>query len=112
MNSDMERLNNLDIPKIGGKQGHHRGHPGIPDQDRHRQSMPHQPQRSEEKAVRMPESSRIPPTQPQVSRNFNEVPSREVSASQPQKIPQESPCLLYTSPSPRDLSTSRMPSSA
>ena len=24
----------------------------------------------------------------------------------------ESPCLLYTSPSPRDLSTSRMPSSA
>ena len=26
--------------------------------------------------------------------------------------PQHSPCLLYTSPSPRDLSTSRMPSSA
>ena len=25
---------------------------------------------------------------------------------------QEGPCLLYTSPSPRDLSTSRMPSSA
>ena len=25
---------------------------------------------------------------------------------------QSSPCLLYTSPSPRDLSTSRMPSSA
>ena len=24
----------------------------------------------------------------------------------------DSPCLLYTSPSPRDLSTSRMPSSA
>ena len=24
----------------------------------------------------------------------------------------ENPCLLYTSPSPRDLSTSRMPSSA
>ena len=27
-------------------------------------------------------------------------------------IEKESPCLLYTSPSPRDLSTSRMPSSA
>ena len=27
-------------------------------------------------------------------------------------IPQPKPCLLYTSPSPRDLSTSRMPSSA
>ena len=26
--------------------------------------------------------------------------------------PLETPCLLYTSPSPRDLSTSRMPSSA
>ena len=26
--------------------------------------------------------------------------------------PLERPCLLYTSPSPRDLSTSRMPSSA
>ena len=25
---------------------------------------------------------------------------------------EDSPCLLYTSPSPRDLSTSRMPSSA
>ena len=28
------------------------------------------------------------------------------------KIPHFLPCLLYTSPSPRDLSTSRMPSSA
>ena len=28
------------------------------------------------------------------------------------KTPQPAPCLLYTSPSPRDLSTSRMPSSA
>ena len=28
------------------------------------------------------------------------------------KIVQEKDCLLYTSPSPRDLSTSRMPSSA
>ena len=26
--------------------------------------------------------------------------------------PSSKPCLLYTSPSPRDLSTSRMPSSA
>ena len=26
--------------------------------------------------------------------------------------PADKPCLLYTSPSPRDLSTSRMPSSA
>ena len=28
------------------------------------------------------------------------------------KVPNMKPCLLYTSPSPRDLSTSRMPSSA
>ena len=28
------------------------------------------------------------------------------------KRPKNNPCLLYTSPSPRDLSTSRMPSSA
>ena len=28
------------------------------------------------------------------------------------KVPLNKPCLLYTSPSPRDLSTSRMPSSA
>ena len=27
-------------------------------------------------------------------------------------VPEWQPCLLYTSPSPRDLSTSRMPSSA
>ncbi len=34
--------------------------------------------------------------------------------SEGEKIPQKNirPCLLYTSPSPRDLSTSRMPSSA
>ena len=31
---------------------------------------------------------------------------------QKRKIVQEITCLLYTSPSPRDLSTSRMPSSA
>ena len=30
----------------------------------------------------------------------------------PLKITDETSCLLYTSPSPRDLSTSRMPSSA
>ena len=30
----------------------------------------------------------------------------------PDKAPAGEPCLLYTSPSPRDLSTSRMPSSA
>ena len=29
-----------------------------------------------------------------------------------ERLRQEDPCLLYTSPSPRDLSTSRMPSSA
>ena len=29
-----------------------------------------------------------------------------------QDPPKANPCLLYTSPSPRDLSTSRMPSSA
>ena len=34
----------------------------------------------------------------------------EYEAKQPQLEPK--PCLLYTSPSPRDLSTSRMPSSA
>ena len=33
-------------------------------------------------------------------------------AAQPGKIGQFQVCLLYTSPSPRDLSTSRMPSSA
>ena len=32
--------------------------------------------------------------------------------SRPGVVGQGEPCLLYTSPSPRDLSTSRMPSSA
>ena len=32
--------------------------------------------------------------------------------TQPQQIPQFVPCLLYTSPSPRDATLSRMPSSA
>ena len=46
--------------------------------------------------------------------------THELSLTQPQRLPEETPglanpdapCLLYTSPSPRDLSTSRMPSSA
>ena len=38
---------------------------------------------------------------------FNEDP-----AAQAQAFAQAGCCLLYTSPSPRDLSTSRMPSSA
>ena len=33
-------------------------------------------------------------------------------AGKKKKMTEESNCLLYTSPSPRDLSTSRMPSSA
>ena len=36
----------------------------------------------------------------------------EDKISKKAKIEQLEPCLLYTSPSPRDLSTSRMPSSA
>ena len=32
--------------------------------------------------------------------------------NRPHNLPAIKPCLLYTSPSPRDLSTSRMPSSA
>ena len=35
-----------------------------------------------------------------------------VLASIPEYVDESKPCLLYTSPSPRDLSTSRMPSSA
>ena len=34
------------------------------------------------------------------------------SAVDPQSVPQYNPCLLYTSPSPRDYAASRMPSSA
>ena len=37
---------------------------------------------------------------------------RILKINRPEKIGTESTCLLYTSPSPRDLSTSRMPSSA
>ena len=36
----------------------------------------------------------------------------DVVAVDGQTVGQPTPCLLYTSPSPRDLSTSRMPSSA
>ena len=36
----------------------------------------------------------------------------EYPADSPEKMKEEVSCLLYTSPSPRDLSTSRMPSSA
>jgi len=41
-----------------------------------------------------------------------EYGSSEASAAQFKTLYAYSPCLLYTSPSPRDLSTSRMPSSA
>ena len=38
--------------------------------------------------------------------------NRGISGAELTGIMQEQACLLYTSPSPRDLSTSRMPSSA
>ena len=37
---------------------------------------------------------------------------RTLSAARGHAGNEDDPCLLYTSPSPRDLSTSRMPSSA
>ena len=43
-----------------------------------------------------------------VQKNVEEVVKRQLKAG----IDVISDCLLYTSPSPRDLSTSRMPSSA
>ena len=43
-----------------------------------------------------------------VSERIRQVVSQNASAA----LDQEEYCLLYTSPSPRDLSTSRMPSSA
>ena len=54
-----------------------------------------------------------------VKRN-NKITLDEIDRLNPEKIvistgpctPNEAGCLLYTSPSPRDLSTSRMPSSA
>ena len=36
----------------------------------------------------------------------------KLAAAKALAVRSENPCLLYTSPSPRDLSTSRMPSSA
>ena len=45
--------------------------------------------------------------------NDNEVKNFDVISKLPYgDLDQHSNCLLYTSPSPRDLSTSRMPSSA
>ena len=44
---------------------------------------------------------------------MNDLKNNDFSLDQPPKgISFNIPCLLYTSPSPRDLSTSRMPSSA
>ena len=44
---------------------------------------------------------------------FNiETPVDSVDTQENQVVPEDTACLLYTSPSPRDLSTSRMPSSA
>ena len=41
-----------------------------------------------------------------------DVEGDDVCCQVPEEVFQERGCLLYTSPSPRDLSTSRMPSSA
>ena len=40
------------------------------------------------------------------------IQDRRVDLDYSQRVEAIAPCLLYTSPSPRDLSTSRMPSSA
>ena len=40
------------------------------------------------------------------------LPSKEALRAAQKQVAGVSACLLYTSPSPRDLSTSRMPSSA
>ena len=51
-----------------------------------------------------------------ITPNFESASSVEEVRTQIKKLPSEdiwwNVCLLYTSPSPRDLSTSRMPSSA
>ena len=55
-----------------------------------------------------------------IIRDLNQIPfiktlyscSGHPKTHQPQDTPYVDICLLYTSPSPRDLSTSRMPSSA
>ena len=41
-----------------------------------------------------------------------DVDPKKIEMLQAGQVPIYEPCLLYTSPSPRDLSTSRMPSSA
>ena len=48
----------------------------------------------------------------QVGTSMGEILSRENNDVTLVDIDSEKLCLLYTSPSPRDLSTSRMPSSA
>ena len=49
-----------------------------------------------------------------VNNLFDELddPKKDDKAYLPIELKQTNNCLLYTSPSPRDLSTSRMPSSA
>ena len=62
-----------------------------------------------------------PPPSANANKNANEAKKMRLSTSDPSDPPDAGallaawssyPCLLYTSPSPRDLSTSRMPSSA
>ena len=43
---------------------------------------------------------------------LGQMATPENTAALREKLGLDKPCLLYTSPSPRDLSTSRMPSSA
>ena len=52
--------------------------------------------------------NKVEPNREQPRKNFDEDSLVDLSES----IKQVGVCLLYTSPSPRDLSTSRMPSSA
>ena len=40
------------------------------------------------------------------------IPDQSVATAQTEKVTSSKPCLLYTSPSPRDRTRSRMPSSA
>ena len=51
-------------------------------------------------------------TELEVSREYGETDKINVRVSKSGSLPAYQVCLLYTSPSPRDLSTSRMPSSA
>ena len=52
------------------------------------------------------------PGQKSLHRNKFTVVFNQVYVSKPTATERDGTCLLYTSPSPRDLSTSRMPSSA